>query len=152
MAMENDRVSSESRRSSSAMRGFFAAKVGNERDGVAPKCNCGVYAVWYLSNTSKNPNRLFFGCPFFKIGDRYCKYFLWLDRHAAKFRNTDGAPVRYGEDEDVVNVHFAKLNVDNRLANLEARVAAIEKKKTMNMFLIWIGVIVVFLLVCVSMV
>ncbi|MED6191199.1 hypothetical protein PIB30_113806, partial [Stylosanthes scabra] len=73
--MENDGVSSGSRRSSSALRGetssapipgFFAANVGNERDEAAPRCKCGVYAILYLSKTSNNPNRLFFGCPFFK--------------------------------------------------------------------------------------
>ncbi|MED6155855.1 hypothetical protein PIB30_009329 [Stylosanthes scabra] len=72
--MESDGGSSASRRSagggrgqrsSSEIQGFMTA-VGNERDGVAPKCDCGVYAVLYLSRTSNNPNRLFFGCPFYK--------------------------------------------------------------------------------------
>ncbi|MED6130109.1 hypothetical protein PIB30_114825, partial [Stylosanthes scabra] len=53
-------------RSSSSAQGFFVANVGSERDGAAPKCKCGVYAILYLSKTSNNPNRLFFGCPFFK--------------------------------------------------------------------------------------
>ncbi|MED6128879.1 hypothetical protein PIB30_102394 [Stylosanthes scabra] len=74
--MEIDGVSSGSHRSgsgrrgersSSSTQGFFAAKVGNERDGAAPKCNCGVYVVLYLSKTTNNSNRLFFGCPFFKL-------------------------------------------------------------------------------------
>ncbi|MED6109320.1 hypothetical protein PIB30_032315 [Stylosanthes scabra] len=83
--MENDGVSSGSQRSGSGVRaersssstqGFFATKVGNKRDGAAPKCRCGVYAILYLSKTSKNPNRLFFGCPFFKIGGPHCKFLL----------------------------------------------------------------------------
>ncbi|MED6197865.1 hypothetical protein PIB30_060802 [Stylosanthes scabra] len=148
--MENDGVSSGSRRSGSALRcdrssssiqGFLTAKVVNERDGAASKCKCGAYAILYLSKTSNNPNRLFFGYLFFKIQYAQGNFFLWLDRHVAIFGKNEGPPVNAGEDEDDVNIHFAKLNVDNRLANLEDRVAAIEKKKTMNMFLIGIGVV-----------
>ncbi|MED6190153.1 hypothetical protein PIB30_102902 [Stylosanthes scabra] len=134
--MENDGVSSGSQRSGSGVRGersssstqgFFAAKVGNERDGAAPKCRCGVYAILYLSKTSKNPNRLFFGCPFFK-----------LDEHAAKFDKKESVKCEEGED---VNLHFATLKIDDRLGVLEDRVAAMEKKKGMNMFLIVIGLV-----------
>ncbi|MED6226279.1 hypothetical protein PIB30_102033 [Stylosanthes scabra] len=114
--MEIDGVSFGSRRSGSGRRdkrsspstqGFFVAKVRNERDGTAPKCNCGIYAVLYLSKTTNNPNRLFFG-PFFKFG---------------KTEDFKG-----GEDEDV-NEHFANMKLDIRLGDLEERVSAIEKKK-----------------------
>ncbi|QHO16017.1 hypothetical protein DS421_10g299950 [Arachis hypogaea] len=33
---------------------------------VAPKCNCGIHAILFMSSTQLNPNRLFFGCPYFK--------------------------------------------------------------------------------------
>ncbi|MED6157100.1 hypothetical protein PIB30_020256 [Stylosanthes scabra] len=42
------------------------SKCRDDRDGVAPKCHCGGYAILYRSRTRKNPNRLFLGCPFFK--------------------------------------------------------------------------------------
>ncbi|MED6112871.1 hypothetical protein PIB30_065681 [Stylosanthes scabra] len=66
--MESDRAATSSRRSerSSSTQGVYMPSLGEEMDGVAPKCRCGVYAILYLSKTSSNPNRLFFGCPFFK--------------------------------------------------------------------------------------
>ncbi|MED6188237.1 hypothetical protein PIB30_084122, partial [Stylosanthes scabra] len=72
--MESEGGSSAARRSagggkgerSSSTQGFFVAKVGDERDGAARKCHCSVYAMLYLSRTANNPNKLFFGCPFFK--------------------------------------------------------------------------------------
>ncbi|MED6136035.1 hypothetical protein PIB30_052236 [Stylosanthes scabra] len=33
---------------------------------VAPECNCGAFAILFMSSTSENPNRLFYGCPYFK--------------------------------------------------------------------------------------
>ncbi|MED6130102.1 hypothetical protein PIB30_114705, partial [Stylosanthes scabra] len=53
-------------RSSGSTQGFFATRVTGDREGAAPKCFCDVYAILYLSKTQSNPNRLFFGCPFFK--------------------------------------------------------------------------------------
>ncbi|KAL4307135.1 hypothetical protein AHAS_Ahas16G0248000 [Arachis hypogaea] len=32
-----------------------------------PKCNCGMYAIVFQFQTVKNLNRLFFGCPYFKV-------------------------------------------------------------------------------------
>ncbi|MED6128342.1 hypothetical protein PIB30_096798, partial [Stylosanthes scabra] len=75
--MECDRVSSgsirsagggagRSARSSSSTQGVFLPNGIEDKEGVAPKCHCGVYAVLYMSKTTNNPNRLFFGCPFFK--------------------------------------------------------------------------------------
>ncbi|MED6189109.1 hypothetical protein PIB30_092531 [Stylosanthes scabra] len=85
-------------RSSAETQGFFAAKVGHERDRAAPKCHCGVYAVLYLSKTSTNPNRLFFGCPFFK------------------------------EEEDDMDEHFWRLDIEKRVSDLEDKIALIERK------------------------
>ncbi|MED6134817.1 hypothetical protein PIB30_040525 [Stylosanthes scabra] len=67
--MESDGAATSSRRSerSSSTQGVYMPSPGEEMDGVAPKCLCGVYAILYLSKTSSNPNRLFFGCPFFKV-------------------------------------------------------------------------------------
>ncbi|RYR53678.1 hypothetical protein Ahy_A06g028888 isoform C [Arachis hypogaea] len=33
---------------------------------VTQKCNCGIYAILFMLSTQSNPNRLFFGCPYFK--------------------------------------------------------------------------------------
>ncbi|MED6166973.1 hypothetical protein PIB30_114660, partial [Stylosanthes scabra] len=46
-----------------------------------------------------------------------------------------------GEDEEDVSEHFAKMKLELRLADLEERVSAIEKKKKrMHMFLIALGI------------
>ncbi|MED6105882.1 hypothetical protein PIB30_000010 [Stylosanthes scabra] len=155
--MEMDGVSSGSRRcgsgrngecSSSSTQGFFVAKVENDRDGVAPKCHCHVYAILYLSKTAKNPNRLFFGCPFFKIKDNHCRFFLWLDRHLANFGKMED--FKAGEDAEDVNGHFAIMKLENRLDELEERVAAVEKKKRMHVFVIVLSIVVFLLSICVS--
>ncbi|RYR28563.1 hypothetical protein Ahy_B01g052704 isoform B [Arachis hypogaea] len=59
---------------------------GCDRDGITPKCFCGVYAILYKSRTATNPNRIFLGCPFFKIKEGYCRYFVCLDEHLKKIR------------------------------------------------------------------
>ncbi|MED6190183.1 hypothetical protein PIB30_103198, partial [Stylosanthes scabra] len=50
----------------SSTQGVYVPRVGEDREGVAPKCHCRVYAIPYLSRIESNPNRMFFGCPFFK--------------------------------------------------------------------------------------
>ncbi|MED6156196.1 hypothetical protein PIB30_012211 [Stylosanthes scabra] len=136
-------------RSSGSTQGFFAMRVTDDKDGAAPKCHCGVYAILYLSKTESNPNRLFFGCPFFKIKMQHCKYFKWLDSHTAKF----GRGVAMGGNEAKADVdeHFSKLMIENRLDALESKISAIEKKKLgMSTGLLVMCVIVVF--VCVYMI
>ncbi|MED6165150.1 hypothetical protein PIB30_096816, partial [Stylosanthes scabra] len=71
--MESQGVSSSSRRtagggngrldrSSSSMQGVFIAKVGDDKDGVAPKCHCGVFAILYLSLPCPKRTTLRRGC------------------------------------------------------------------------------------------
>ncbi|MED6133552.1 hypothetical protein PIB30_029244 [Stylosanthes scabra] len=118
-------------RSSSETQGLFAAKVGQERDRAAPMCHCAVYAVLYLSKTPNNPNRLFFGCPFFKTRINHCKFFLWLDQHAAKLGMVaESKSVK--EDEVDTDEHFWRLIVENRVSELERRIAYMEKKHSMK--------------------
>ncbi|MED6111843.1 hypothetical protein PIB30_056119 [Stylosanthes scabra] len=129
-------------RSSSSTQGFVAAKVGNERDGVAPTCDCNVYAVLYLSKTVNNPDRLFFGCPFFKIKKNHCKFFLWLDEHAAKFGRVAGAPA-VKESRDDVDVHFFRMNIETRLSEPEGKISSFEKKGSNKWGLIFVWLVVV---------
>ncbi|MED6220607.1 hypothetical protein PIB30_046369 [Stylosanthes scabra] len=132
--MESEGVSSGSARSASGGRsrrssltqGVYAAKVGDDKDGANPKCMCGVYAVLYMSKTANNPNRLFFGCPFFK----------------------KNGPGKLAKEEQDVTEHFARFAVDNRVAELENRVAKLEEKRHMNpMF--FLGLLVGFFAICV---
>ncbi|MED6108206.1 hypothetical protein PIB30_021342 [Stylosanthes scabra] len=153
--MESDGCRSASRQSggssagaeqSSSTQGIFTAKVSKEWDGAAPKCHCRVYAVLYLSKTSKNPNRLFFGCPFFKISFQYWNFFLWLDHHTVKFEKKNDLNVVKEEGEEYdVEVHFRKLRIENKVAELEGRVCLIEKKNLLKTWLGWICVIGVFM-------
>ncbi|MED6115459.1 hypothetical protein PIB30_090883, partial [Stylosanthes scabra] len=75
------------------------------------------------------------------IGGPHCSFFLWFDRHVAKFNRKEA--VKCEEAEEDVNEHLSRLKVDNRLGDLEDRIAAIEKQKGINMFIIVMGVVVV---------
>ncbi|MED6193884.1 hypothetical protein PIB30_023406 [Stylosanthes scabra] len=48
---------------------------------VAPECNCGTFAILFMSSTLENPNRLFYGCPYFKTPAPHCKFFKWFDEY-----------------------------------------------------------------------
>ncbi|KAL4349762.1 hypothetical protein AHAS_Ahas10G0074400 [Arachis hypogaea] len=47
--------------------GSTGIRRGRLRRGEHPKCKCRTYAIISRSRTAENPNRLFFGCPQFKI-------------------------------------------------------------------------------------
>ncbi|MED6174827.1 hypothetical protein PIB30_072730 [Stylosanthes scabra] len=103
---------------------FFRFEGVGERDGWC----CPQMQLWlYLSKTTKNPNRLFFGCPLYKSSHNHCNFFLWLDRHLAMFGKKE--QFKGVEDEEDVSEHFAKMKLELKLADLEERVSAIEKKK-----------------------
>ncbi|RYQ95161.1 hypothetical protein HN51_045187 [Arachis hypogaea] len=52
---------------------------GRLRIGEHPKCKCRTLALICRSRTADNPNRLFFGCPYFKEKQGYCEFFAWFD-------------------------------------------------------------------------
>ncbi|MED6123688.1 hypothetical protein PIB30_051507, partial [Stylosanthes scabra] len=131
MAMESEGMSSgprgsaggvgrRSERSSSSTQGVFLPKGVEDRDGLAPKCHCGVYAVLYMSKTANNPNRLFCGCPFFmKARLPHCKFFCWLDRHTKQLEKIGN--VKCAEDNEDVDQH------------LEERVTSMEMRNKLNL-------------------
>ncbi|RYQ91569.1 hypothetical protein Ahy_B09g097509 [Arachis hypogaea] len=63
----------------SADSGMIGIGSGRLRKGEHPKCFCRTLAVICRSRTAKNPNRLFFGCPYFKEKQGYCEFFAWFD-------------------------------------------------------------------------
>ncbi|MED6147011.1 hypothetical protein PIB30_040047 [Stylosanthes scabra] len=132
-------------RTSSSTHGVYLRKVGDNKDGVAPKCHYGVYATLYLSKTAHNPNRLFFGCPFFKKAKlAYCKFFLWLDRHTEKLGKL--GEQKRAEETEVVDDNFAMFGVENMITVLEDRLAAVERKnKPMSLLILGLLVWVVSL-------
>ncbi|MED6113044.1 hypothetical protein PIB30_067353 [Stylosanthes scabra] len=107
--MDSDRAASSQRWSagagrsdrSSSIQGVYVPTPEEERPGeVALKCHCGVYAIPYLSRTESNPNRLFFGCPFFKARLTHYKFFMWLDVYTARVvRATKLPPLPSGNSD-----------------------------------------------------
>ncbi|MED6169124.1 hypothetical protein PIB30_018462 [Stylosanthes scabra] len=119
------------------------SKCRDDKDGVAPKCYCGAYTILYRSRTCKNPNKLFFGCPFYKkAGSPYCSSFTWLDKHCTKVGIVkDG---KEGEGSAEVKEHYELVKVEERMALLESRVAAIEKLRKVMTWIVLSGVVAVF--------
>ncbi|QHO34237.1 uncharacterized protein DS421_9g265220 [Arachis hypogaea] len=102
-------------------------------DAVARRCFCGVYAIMYMSRTSSNPNRIFLGCPFYKGNEPHCKFFVWVDEHLAKIgSNCCICESRHfvGKHVEVVEEEEEKEDeLDHRMAVLEEKIIALEKKK-----------------------
>ncbi|MED6159892.1 hypothetical protein PIB30_046482 [Stylosanthes scabra] len=141
--MDSDGVASSQRRStgagrsdrSSSTQGVHVPTPGDERPGeVAPKCHCGVYAIPYLSRTKSNPNRLFFGCPFFKARLTHYKFFMWLDVYTTRVGR--GAFGKFGDEGEDVREHFRRFELEEVVQDLGKRVAVLEKKKNMNIFVV----------------
>ncbi|MED6174763.1 hypothetical protein PIB30_072124 [Stylosanthes scabra] len=148
MESESAATSSRRRERSSSTQGVNVPRFREEMSGVAPKCRCGVYAILYLSKTVSNPNRLFFGCPFFKGRLPHCKFFMWLDQYIAKMGNGD--PGKCGEHVEDVAEHLSKMEYEWRLTELEKRVGCLEqRKKTMSMCYV-VGMFLVIVVVYVS--
>ncbi|MED6201917.1 hypothetical protein PIB30_099889 [Stylosanthes scabra] len=146
--MDSDGGSSKSKMSvgggaamaSGSTEGVFDSKCRDDRDGVAPKCYCGVYAILYRSRTRNNPNRLFFGCPYFRQGSiPYCSFFMWLDKHCAQLGVLK--PTKDGVAEEDTYDNFAVSKVEDRIASLENRVAAMEKMRNGNWWIVVANVI-----------
>ncbi|XLR13812.1 hypothetical protein S83_041750 [Arachis hypogaea] len=52
---------------------------GRLRKEEHPKCFCRTLAVICRTRTVENPNKLFFGYPYFKEKQGYCEFFAWFD-------------------------------------------------------------------------
>ncbi|MED6159408.1 hypothetical protein PIB30_042104 [Stylosanthes scabra] len=129
-----------------SMKGVFDSKCRDDRDGVTPKCYYGLYAILYRSRTYNNPNRLFFGCPFFRQGSiLYCSFFMWLDKHCAQLGVLK--PVKDGVGGEDADDHFAVIKVEDKVALLEKRVAAMEKIRNVNWWIVVVNVIALLVVV-----
>ena len=70
--MASNGVSCSSRRSGGGGREekFAEGWVPNgkdDKDSVSPKCLSGENTILFMLMTSSNPNKLFLGCPFYKV-------------------------------------------------------------------------------------
>ncbi|RYQ92045.1 hypothetical protein Ahy_B09g098148 [Arachis hypogaea] len=146
--MASKRASSTSRRSVSGVRQENSASslvpcvvhAGDVNDAVAPRCFCGVYAIMYMSRTVSNPNRIFLGCPFYNGKEPHCKFFVWVDEHLARIGSNGCISDKRHLGEIQIEVVEEKEELDHRMAVLEEKIIALEKKKNP---LAWcIGVII----------
>ncbi|XP_057746247.1 uncharacterized protein LOC130965506 [Arachis stenosperma] len=113
-------------------------EAAEEKNDIAPRCRCGVYAILYKSRTTTNPNRLFFGCPFF----RSLQVFLWLDDHVSTVRVLDKFMTE--NEVDDLKLYLRKKVVEQRLTDLE-KMLHLERKKNVNLYLVIVVVISVIL-------
>ncbi|RYR61056.1 hypothetical protein Ahy_A04g018158 [Arachis hypogaea] len=125
-AIASNGVSSNSRRSGGGGREdqFAASSIPNgkdSKDGISPKCFCRENTIMFLLKTRNNPNRLFMGCPFYKV-------FLWLDEHIARIGMTE---TRYLGKKKIGDVeeHYGKQDMKIRITYLEKRIIVLEMKK-----------------------
>ncbi|RYR34545.1 hypothetical protein Ahy_A10g049495 [Arachis hypogaea] len=113
---------------------------------VAPKCNCGIHAILFMSSTQLNPNRLFFGCPYFKICSKHllseilffslftvhivethCKYFAWLDEYVALFEKEQTSDHSlHGRNPKQNQLLDAAVLMEEKVSKLEDRVSGLE--------------------------
>ncbi|QHO53472.1 uncharacterized protein DS421_2g48260 [Arachis hypogaea] len=113
-------------------RSIFVSSVGSagarkKKKFVAPKCNCGIHAILFMSSTQSNPNRLFFGCPNFKTAESHCKYFLWLDEYVSLFEeeeiNDDNL---YGRSPKQNHLLDAAVSMEMKVTKLEDIISGLE--------------------------
>ncbi|XP_016165203.1 uncharacterized protein LOC107607815 [Arachis ipaensis] len=138
--MANDGASSSTRRIPLPPT-VKCVEAAEERDEIAPTCRCGVYAILYKSRTTTNPNRLFFGYPFFKVSEKssHCKFFLWLDDHVSTIRVLEKFITE--NEVDDLKVYLGKKVVEQKLIDLEKKVLHLERKKNVNLYLIILAVV-----------
>ncbi|XP_016168760.1 uncharacterized protein LOC107611331 [Arachis ipaensis] len=117
-------------------------EAAEEKDEIASTCKYGVYTILYKSRTMTNPNRLFFGCPFFKLKNpSHCKFFLWLDDHVSTIRVLEKFVTK--NEVDDLKVYLGKKVVEQKLVDLEKKVLHLERKKNVNLYLVILAVVFV---------
>ncbi|GMP37400.1 hypothetical protein CsSME_00009100 [Camellia sinensis var. sinensis] len=89
------------------------------------RCNCGKKAAVFISESKKNPGRLYFKCA-----DRMCEYFAWgaaSTGNASNIQRNRKASHLKNEDEKGYGYDFDKINeIINRLKRVEANQEAIK--------------------------
>ncbi|RYR74769.1 hypothetical protein Ahy_A02g009490 [Arachis hypogaea] len=107
----------------------YSVQVGNEKDGVALKCFCGVCVIFYMSKTNTNSNRLFFGCPFFKVKQPHYKFFVWVNDHIGRIGRIE-LTRKLGDNQSFdVEEYFIKKEPENIVVDLKQRIIYLKNKK-----------------------
>ncbi|MED6218691.1 hypothetical protein PIB30_028777 [Stylosanthes scabra] len=136
--MENGGADGTSRGSqrSSSTQGVYLPTPGEESDGIAPKCRCGVYAILYLSKTQRTLT-----CSSSDVHSS--GYFLWLDQHTSKMSNGVA-----GKNVEDVGEHFATVEFESRISELEKKVGCLEQRKNFAFWSYVIGLVVIVVAMC----
>ncbi|RYR29209.1 uncharacterized protein At4g04775-like [Arachis ipaensis] len=123
-----------------------------------------LYAILYKSRTASNPNRIFFGCPFFKVKERCCRYFVWLDEHLKKIRVMESEALGAVDDVGGVDIedHVVRSQeleekiqlvrsqeLEKKMKELERKLLCMEKEKKMSMWHIALISVVFVVAVCI---
>ncbi|QHO56945.1 uncharacterized protein DS421_3g78130 [Arachis hypogaea] len=104
-----------------------SAGVRKKKRFVAPKCNCGIHVILCMSSTQLNPNRLSFGCPYFKTAESHCKYFLWLDEYVLLFEEEQiNNCSLHGRNPKQNHLLVAAVFMEEKVTKLEDRVSGLE--------------------------
>ncbi|RYR39941.1 hypothetical protein Ahy_A09g045580 [Arachis hypogaea] len=104
-----------------------SAEARKKKRFVALKCNCGIHAILFISSTHLNPNRLFFGCPYFKIAKSHYKYFAWLDEYIALFEEEQTSDHSlHGWNPKQNQLLDAVVSMEEKVSKLEDRVSGLE--------------------------
>ncbi|CAK8542858.1 unnamed protein product [Lathyrus sativus] len=94
---------------------------------AAPICNCEEKCVIFTSKTPKNPNRRFFGCPYFNFEKKmlYCDYFMWEDEFIAS-QTTMVELKETKKEEDVMNSDV-EVKVNQFESDMEHKINVLER-------------------------
>ncbi|CAL5352814.1 unnamed protein product [Camellia sinensis] len=111
----------EERRGSGEARG----NDGDDGETTVTRCNCGKKAAVFISESEKNPGRLYFKCA-----NRMCEYFGWgpaSTGNASDIQRKSKASHMKNEDERCYDYDVDKLNqIINRLERVEANQEAMK--------------------------
>ncbi|MED6143304.1 hypothetical protein PIB30_004805 [Stylosanthes scabra] len=98
---------------------------------VAPECNCGAFAILFMSSTGENPNRLFYGCPYFKVMFLF-KYFDWLDEYVVKCDAQTSKAAYLGATKQVNGSFCGAYQFELKCRELEDRLIGLESHSSEN--------------------
>ncbi|KAL4305962.1 hypothetical protein AHAS_Ahas16G0130700 [Arachis hypogaea] len=94
---------------------------------VVLECNCGIYAILFMSGTDINPNRLFFRCSYFKTPTLHYKYFCWLNDYVASFNEDAAKTLLFGGLKLNQNHKEGHSSADdNKIRKLEKRLVGLK--------------------------
>ncbi|KAL3633320.1 hypothetical protein CASFOL_022847 [Castilleja foliolosa] len=89
----------------------------------SPKCKCKLDAHLKISKTTKNPSRLFYGCPNYGSKNEFCDFFDWYDN--AKYEQDKEELQRLTEDNIVLKSENASLQC--KVQQMEIKYEALQQ-------------------------